>query len=573
MSSDIEQKIIESLYNVTIDPSNYDELLRQWEDEFFDIPDDLNVEDYKNIDYKPQHLNQAIENHFIRALAILDLIGEHVDKKPTLKEIIEADPLPSFIIDSRGQLILSNSALTTLLAGNVEQNIVDLPFSEDSQKKIFQIRERLYQSQEKTSLGLVQFDPSNIQNSPDFVLSKIYDANSKANYIHATALQTTWNDEKNATIQNLFQLTDSELDVARRLFSGDKISDMAVDKHRSIFTIRTQVRAIFKKTNIKTQSELIKLFATLQGGEYQEKNYVLQQVDPPKSPLILSKQDNNIIRQGQRKLYYEIYGKPKGKPVLFLHGMISGTKLSHNIISQLWKSNIKLICPHRAGFGYSEIDTRSKNLDHFVDDMAALLDHEEIDNCPIIGHLDGGYYAYLLGSRLAERVERIRNINACVPIRTAKQLNEASPRQRITAYTALYTPKLLPFILRAGIAQVRKNGVASMMNALFKDSEYDMMMLADEEIGEIMINGFESCIANGIDSFVNDMTNVISGNWSDLIDSCSMPIELFHARNEHVVPVAQVRDLVEYLPKLELTELEGGQIILYKYPEIFFRNL
>lgn len=572
MSSESEQKIIESLYNVTIDPAGYDELIHQWQ-ENFDIPDDLNIEDYQNVDYKPDNLSQNVENHFYRALAILDLIGNQADRKATIQEIVEADPLPAFIIDKIGQIILSNAASNLIFGKSEKQNVKNIGLCADSLAQLSLIFKQLDLAPENTALGKLQFEPIKNQKLPDFALTKIYDKNTEISYIYVSALQIAWNEQKANAIQQLYQLTLSELDIAKRLFLGDKISEMADEKQRSIYTIRTQVRAIFKKTGLKTQSELIRLFATLQNTAYQEKDYVLEQVNRPNLPNILVKQDHYIIRPTSRKLYYEIYGKPDGKPVLFLHGMISGTKMPHHVISHLRQQNIKLICPHRAGFGYSDVNRKKPNLVHFVNDIEALLDEEKIKSCPIIGHLDGGYYAYLLGSKIPQRVDEIRNVNACVPIITAKQLNDASPRQRITAYTALYTPKLLPFILRAGIAQVRKVGVANMMTALFEKSAADMRMLADVEIGEIMINGFESCIANGIDSFVNDMTNVISGNWSDLIANCDMPIELFHATDEHVVPIGQVHDLVKRLPQLKLTELAGGQIIFYKYPEIFFKDL
>lgn len=147
------------------------------------------------------------------------------------------------------------------------------------------------------------------------------------------------------------------------------------------------------------------------------------------------------------------------------------------------------------------------------------------------------------------------------------------PRQRAIAYTALYTPKLLPFILKAGIAQAQKRGMTSMMYALFGESKHDIALFKDDEIGDIMINGFESCIANGIESSINDTKCLISSNWMSMIENCNAPIELIYGKYEHIVPIDQVRDLVVDLPKLSLTELEGAQMILYQFPEILFDNL
>lgn len=205
--------------------------------------------------------------------------------------------------------------------------------------------------------------------------------------------------------------------------------------------------------------------------------------------------------------------------------------------------------------------------------MAAIYAAEQIENCPVIGHLDGAYYAFLMANNMPEKIQKLRIINGAVPIREVRQINEASPRQRVTAYTAYYAPKLLPFILRTGINHIRKDGIDNMMQALFKQSEADYALLNDPEIGDIMIHGFESCIANGIQSITNDMRCIIANDWTDLIKNCSVPTELFHSTEEHIVPIRQVYDLVKLCPHLKLTTLTGGQLILYKNPEILFADL
>lgn len=100
---------------------------------------------------------------------------------------------------------------------------------------------------------------------------------------------------------------------------------------------------------ITSHSELITLFVSLSN----DKPDPTEKIEDPAYSLLNLTFHNNIDRANGRKLYYEIYGKPTSKPVIFLHGAISGTKLSQNIIRQLWQKDIKLICPHRAGFGNS----------------------------------------------------------------------------------------------------------------------------------------------------------------------------------------------------------------------------
>lgn len=302
------------MYNVTIDPNKYDDLIATWLDGFFDIPDDLNIEDARNVTYQPPHLNASIESHFFRATSILELLGAQHQRQPTLKEWTLADPLPTFIVDINGSVLLSNAPANKLLAISKGLKLDEFIHTPDLLERVENILAELDYADENTALGLAQIQDAARENYINFVMTKIHDKNTAKNYLHISALQTIWNDDVNDTLQDLFHLTDSELDIAKRSVSGAKLSNIANEKHRSINTIRTQCKSLLKKISLKTQSELIKLFATLQSIDYHDSDYVVQQVDIPKTSLIMVKQDNYIIRDEQRKLYYEIYGRPEGRP-------------------------------------------------------------------------------------------------------------------------------------------------------------------------------------------------------------------------------------------------------------------
>ena len=61
----------------------------------------------------------------------------------------------------------------------------------------------------------------------------------------------------NEILQHLFDLSDKEIDLATRLVNGQSIQQAAVDTHRSINTIKTQLRSLFRKTDTNTQAQLI----------------------------------------------------------------------------------------------------------------------------------------------------------------------------------------------------------------------------------------------------------------------------------------------------------------------------
>lgn len=566
-------KLIGSLYNVTIDPQKYDDLLDLWERDFFDVPDDLCLEDNDKIDPRPAKINDAIENHFFRALTILELVRENRDTIPTVEQLVNADPLPTVILAPDRTVALINDSAKNILNLDAGERLNASIFEKQDIENIDKIIGELEYVSADNVLLVIKVISSTDEEPILFALSKVFDAQKKLNLLRLSTVQIVWDNDVGKTIKNIFNLTDAELDLAKRLVSGEKLADIAKAKYRSINTIRTQSKTLYGKTNLKTQSDLIRLFSALQHYSYKQNDYVLDSIEPPVTSGVKIKQSTFIERPDGRSLYYEVYGDPNGKPVLFLHGMISGTKLPQENIMILRRNKIKLICPHRAGFGYSDINRTKNKLDGFIADIVALLDHEKIYSCPVIGHLAGAYYAYLLANKISKRVERLRIINGVVPLRSTKQINQMNGRQRIIAYTAIYTPKLLPFLLKAAIAQIKKDGIDNMMDALFKQSKHDYELFQSTEIHDIITNGFQSCIAQGIQSFVDDTNFISRKNWDDLIAQCPVPIDVFHATEDPVIAIFQVHELIKRHSNLNFKELDGGQLILYKHGETLLNNL
>lgn len=60
-------------------------------------------------------------------------------------------------------------------------------------------------------------------------------------------------------IAEAFGLSPQEEMISARLASGDTLADIAADTGRSIETLRTQLRAVFQKTEIASQPQLVKL--------------------------------------------------------------------------------------------------------------------------------------------------------------------------------------------------------------------------------------------------------------------------------------------------------------------------
>ena len=64
-------------------------------------------------------------------------------------------------------------------------------------------------------------------------------------------------------LASAFDLTPGEARVAVALVRGEQLNGIAAEHAVSINTVRTQLRAIFAKTGVARQSELVSLMACL----------------------------------------------------------------------------------------------------------------------------------------------------------------------------------------------------------------------------------------------------------------------------------------------------------------------
>lgn len=257
---------------------------------------------------------------------------------------------------------------------------------------------------------------------------------------------------------------------------------------------------------------------------------------------------------------------------MFLHGLVTGTNFTDKNIEYLHQHKIKLIAPHRAGFGQSDGYFADDRLAQFTADINAVLSAENVKKCDLLGHSMGSYYAYYLGANMPEKFSKITIVSGAVPFTSMAHINKLHKRQRILTYTGKYTPKLLPFILRGSAMQVKKYGAEDLIDALYKDSPLDYKLLGDPMYRQILVKGFEAAFNQGIDTILADGICLHGDEWDKLTSACKTPITIFHGLQNQAVPIQQVQDFIGKHKHLTLKPINCGQLLFYKYIEAVFEN-
>jgi pimeloyl-ACP methyl ester carboxylesterase len=103
-------------------------------------------------------------------------------------------------------------------------------------------------------------------------------------------------------------------------------------------------------------------------------------------------------------LYYEVYGT--GEPLLLVHGN-GGSIASLAAQIEYFRDRYQVIAMDSRDHGRSGDSDGPLTYEKMADDLAALLDHLEVDPVDVLGWSDGGIEALLLGMRYPEKVKRL----------------------------------------------------------------------------------------------------------------------------------------------------------------------
>ena len=150
------------------------------------------------------------------------------------------------------------------------------------------------------------------------------------------------------------------------------------------------------------------------------------------------------VTSGRSKLYYEDYGS--GPAVMLAHGVGGNHASWFNQVPTFSKSCRVITIDHRA-FGNSD-DVEEQGRSAYVDDLAAMLDHLEIDRVTLVGQSMGGGAVAAFTCRFPDRVRALVHCDSLAGVKLeephasayaqiAKQTYDLSQAERVLGRTTL----------------------------------------------------------------------------------------------------------------------------------------
>lgn len=395
-----------------------------------------------------------------------------------------------------------------------------------------------------------------------YMVARILPERHGSDVILITTISPVWPPAMARLLKEGFALSVSEVAICELVADGLNPAAIAEARNSALATVRTQIKKIMGKTHCGSQAELVRLLHSVMR--------VADQEDQRDSESGNTAERETIISLSDRTMPVEHFGDPNGYPVIFFHGMLDGIAIPRAFQAELKRHKLRMICPIRPFFGFAPGASGHPRTapQRFGVDVATMIEQMGLKNPILLGYMGGMIYAHGVAATLPSGTIRgILGVSSAVPIVGMSQFSSMSRRQRLVGYTARYTPRILPFVVRAGISQMDRGGARTFLHSLYENAPDDLPLTADPETRDTILAGYRFTVQQGHRAFEIDSHTIVQ-NWSHLIDGSDVKIRLLHGISDPASDVTAVRAFAKRYPKRVSLDVldQTGQLILYKYP-------
>src|SRR4051812_5886810 len=147
----------------------------------------------------------------------------------------------------------------------------------------------------------------------------------------------------------------------------------------------------------------------------------LQKPRPIRRELMATPASNFVTTMDGAEIFFKDWGS--GQPIMFSHGWpLSSDDWDAQMLFFL-HHGYRVIAHDRRGHGRSSQMSEGHDMDHYVEDLAALTAHLGLNNAIHVGHSTGGGEVARYVARYQDRVAKAALLGAVTPVMVKKDSN------------------------------------------------------------------------------------------------------------------------------------------------------
>ncbi|HSR52780.1 MAG TPA: alpha/beta hydrolase [Acidobacteriota bacterium] len=250
-----------------------------------------------------------------------------------------------------------------------------------------------------------------------------------------------------------------------------------------------------------------------------------------------------------RRLGYQIFGDPQGRPVYYHHGW-PGSRLESGLLAPYARPlNIALVAADRPGMGLSDFQPGRKPID-WPQDVRQLADHLGHSRFGLLGISGGGPYALACAYALADRVTSACVVSGMGPHDSPGGTAAMAWWHRL----AMPLAKRLPLLMRPLFALTAWGAKGCPPCVLVAARTFmpapDRTVLRRPDFSEIVGPHVREIFRQGWRGPAHDGEIYLDG-WGFELEEVTTPVHLWHGELDVSVPAAFGRAVAQRLPNCQ----------------------
>lgn len=368
----------------------------------------------------------------------------------------------------------------------------------------------------------------------------------------------------NPDLVERFRLTDKEQSVLINLIDGHSIKQIAANLFVSENTIKTHLKSLFRKTDTKSQSDIVRLVLTdesqildtyFSSKDFSTKDGVLPTLRPEPS------KDKFMTLANGLKVAYREYGPADGYPIVVCHnGYGCRVTIPHDYENICQRQNKRIIIPDRPGFGLTPfLQGHPSNWNSMLSEFINKLGLQEYD---ILGTILGSVIALDFAVEADDKLKRVRLSS---PVFVNTRTDTSYLRGIFAPCTKLIraSKRLAHEIYSLWLKSVTLNlsvHYRSMLEKGLGSAEAELAL--DGKTIELMIEGFSQGSSRGLDGISNEMVHCLSPRNLDL-SKITVPVDLWWGTEDNRLTIEGVEHLASQLTDAKVHVREGYSDHIY----------
>ena len=256
--------------------------------------------------------------------------------------------------------------------------------------------------------------------------------------------------------------------------------------------------------------------------------------------------ENWVHLNNGRKLGFITCGDEDGLPVFYCHGF-PGSRLevllADDIATHL---SIRLIGVDRPGYGLSDPQPL-RNFTSWASDIVGLADILRIPRFHLLGVSGGGPYAAACAYTIPFRLLSVGIVCGLAPITSPGILHGMDMFNRFGLLLSSRLLALTKAILLPVSILIRHHPNIAWRFIAGRAKQPDRSFLKRRDIRQVMCMTFREAMRCGIEGASSDL-RLYATNWGFRLNDIRVPVDLWHGKKDHVVPITMGRWMAASIP-------------------------